>query len=589
MDYRQFDNLAKSLAIAPNRRTLFKGITSGLLGLVGVREVAARSCSNVGAVCREHATCCTNLCSPKDSRSRRYCQCPNGQKACRGACIPLDACCSHDECGALATDCKSGRCDRDLHTCFSIPKADGTRCDDGNACTQTDTCQGGECVGSDEVQCQPLDDCHITGECDPVTGTCSNPDAENGIDCNDGQYCTVGETCLAGRCQGGGLRECVTSGPCWEAYCNAVEGCQERPRGAGASCKDSDLCDGDEICDGEGNCVGGTPTRCGSCGICNSSTGACIPFSDGSSCTGQGDLCYEKFECRGGSCVGVGEKLCPAPDCHTAGTCNPSTGECMFENVDDGTPCAVGNKCVTNATCQSGVCRGVKTTSCPDVEDVCKYAVCDPATGNCITANYPALSTQQKECTACICDGAGNCNIPQDVCLECQTCDDEGNCELLPIGTHCYSDCASVGTCNNLGNCDLRDNDFGCAIGDACNDTYCDETTGQCVSSGENNGKPCNVANSGCGICQNGACQPKACGRCETCNRNTGQCDRQTNDQCCADGSFCPPGTTCCSGIIGGPYQCCESGTYCCESVGLVGRCCANHLACGTAGCGTPA
>jgi hypothetical protein len=50
---------------------------------------------------------------------------------------------------------------------------DGTTCDDSNACTQTDTCQSGICVGSDSVVCAAVP-CHSPSICDPTSGTCSN-------------------------------------------------------------------------------------------------------------------------------------------------------------------------------------------------------------------------------------------------------------------------------------------------------------------------------------------------------------------------------------------------------------------------------
>jgi len=54
---------------------------------------------------------------------------------------------------------------------------DGTKCDDSNACTQTDTCQGGICVGGNPVECQASALCPGTSQesCDPTTGSCTAP------------------------------------------------------------------------------------------------------------------------------------------------------------------------------------------------------------------------------------------------------------------------------------------------------------------------------------------------------------------------------------------------------------------------------
>jgi hypothetical protein len=95
--------------------------------------------------------------------------------------------CTTDSC-APATGC--------VHTNNTNP------CDDGNLCTQTDTCQGGVCVGSDVVTCSPLDQCHVAGTCNPATGFCSHPSAANGTACNDGNPCTVGDACVNGVCNG---------------------------------------------------------------------------------------------------------------------------------------------------------------------------------------------------------------------------------------------------------------------------------------------------------------------------------------------------------------------------------------------------
>ncbi|HCF61930.1 MAG TPA: hypothetical protein DFS52_28525, partial [Myxococcales bacterium] len=84
--------------------------------------------------------------------------------------------------------------------CAGLP--DGTPCDDGNACTETDSCQGGVCVGGNPVVCVPLDQCHQAGVCEPTTGLCSNPVKADGSLCNDADACTVQDACVAGECIG---------------------------------------------------------------------------------------------------------------------------------------------------------------------------------------------------------------------------------------------------------------------------------------------------------------------------------------------------------------------------------------------------
>jgi hypothetical protein len=86
--------------------------------------------------------------------------------------------------------------------CSNPAKTNGTACNDGNACTRTDTCQSGACRGGNPVPCTALDQCHGVGTCDPASGVCSNPVRTGGA-CNDGMACTYEDTCTStGSCAG---------------------------------------------------------------------------------------------------------------------------------------------------------------------------------------------------------------------------------------------------------------------------------------------------------------------------------------------------------------------------------------------------
>ena len=76
---------------------------------------------------------------------------------------------------------------------------------DGDACTQTNTCQAGACVGSNPGHLRRFRSVHVVGTCDALSGACSNPAAPDGTACNDGSSCTPTDTCQAGSCVGGGL------------------------------------------------------------------------------------------------------------------------------------------------------------------------------------------------------------------------------------------------------------------------------------------------------------------------------------------------------------------------------------------------
>ena len=64
--------------------------------------------------------------------------------------------------------------------CATPGVANGTPCDDGNACTQVDSCQGGVCLGASPVIC-PITEpaCQVAASCDPATGFCGSPISAN--------------------------------------------------------------------------------------------------------------------------------------------------------------------------------------------------------------------------------------------------------------------------------------------------------------------------------------------------------------------------------------------------------------------------
>jgi hypothetical protein len=66
-----------------------------------------------------------------------------------------------------------------------LPRPNGSACSDGNACTQTDSCSAGTCVGSNPVACAPANRCHDAGECDSVTGACDYPLEEDPSTCRE--------------------------------------------------------------------------------------------------------------------------------------------------------------------------------------------------------------------------------------------------------------------------------------------------------------------------------------------------------------------------------------------------------------------
>ncbi|MCB9786572.1 MAG: hypothetical protein H6744_07740 [Deltaproteobacteria bacterium] len=116
----------------------------------------------------------------------------NGTLMCKdNACVVNPA--TVVSCPELTNQCKQNVCTPDTGLCVTGDRPDGTECDDGDACTQVDSCDAGECSGLDPVVCDlgPCMDTQCapaTGECSgtPVAMCCGNDVLEAGEDCDDG-------------------------------------------------------------------------------------------------------------------------------------------------------------------------------------------------------------------------------------------------------------------------------------------------------------------------------------------------------------------------------------------------------------------
>jgi hypothetical protein len=96
--------------------------------------------------------------------------------------------------------------------------ADGTSCNDGNACTQLDFCRAGVCGGGSPVVCTSSNPCLTAGECNPVLGICTGQvPVANGTSCNDNNACTLADSCQNGACVPGSAVMCTSSNPCLTA------------------------------------------------------------------------------------------------------------------------------------------------------------------------------------------------------------------------------------------------------------------------------------------------------------------------------------------------------------------------------------
>jgi hypothetical protein len=270
--------------------------------------------------------------------------CDDGDACSIDACAPATSGADAQGCVHTAVVCsgadqchEAGVCDPATGACSSPAKPDGTPCDDGNACTQTDACEAGTCTGGTPVVCSAADQCHAAGVCDPATGVCSRSTRPDGTPCDDGNACTQTDACEAGTCTGG-----------TPVVCSAAD-------------------------------------QCHAAGVCDPASGVCSRSAkpDGTPCD-DGNACTQTDACQAGVCMGGDPVVCETADqCHAAGVCDPASGACSTPTKPDGTTCDDGNACTRRDTCEAGVCLGGHPVVCHAAGQRHAGDVCDPTTGHC--------------------------------------------------------------------------------------------------------------------------------------------------------------------------------------------------------------
>jgi hypothetical protein len=148
--------------------------------------------------------------------------------------------CTIDGCGATA-------CSEPGSSCTGAFMPSGTTCDDEQACTTPDACNGaGGCQGP-AILCNDGNPCTDDG-CDTLTGGCTF--TPNTAPCEDGTRCTTGDTCSGGSCVGGQALQCdpcETCRPLGGCLVGPRDGCRQSRGKAKLSLRDSDVDAKDKI------------------------------------------------------------------------------------------------------------------------------------------------------------------------------------------------------------------------------------------------------------------------------------------------------------------------------------------------------
>ena len=487
---------------------------------------AAGKCAHTGsgsAACDDGDKCTTND------------KCAGGK--CQGAAV-LSLCDDSNSCTTDVCDAQTG--------CSHSNQSDGASCDDGLACSGTDSCKVGACsqhsqacIGcTSDADCASLDDANAcngkvgcaagqcavdvksvvvcdhskdgpcaASQCDAKSGKCAVADLAEGATCSDGDVCSSGDACTKGSCAAS--QGCDDANPCTADGCDA-KGCTHTAT-AGVSCSDDSTCTSGDACDGSGACAGkkalcNDDNPCTDDG-CDPKTG-CTKAANTASCT-LADC--KQGQCAKSVCEPTGKTGCDDNDPCTTDSC--ISNACQFAPAVDGTPCPDGDACTTGEACASGKC-GTKPVDCPDASTACQLEACDAKTGcGMVSAKDGAVCDDGDACvtgescttgkcmgTATVCDDknpctADSCNAADGTCLAAPataTCDDGNPCTS--------SDTCDKGSCGGTAKV--------CDDGDVCTADACDTKTGSCATPAATDGTVCDDK-SACtegDVCTSGKC-----------------------------------------------------------------------------------
>ena len=586
------------------------GICVGLLKCTGVTCTASDACHDIGA-CDPNTGICTD--PPKGEGSI----CDDGNTdttddRCRNAvCVGIIQC-GNTICDTSNSQCVITRCVG--NQCLTTNVADSTPCNDGNTVSFPDTCKSGVCSGTElcaAVVCQSSGVCRVAGVCEPLTGKCSNPAANDGTTCSDGNPNTLDDKCVAGVCIGSDKCQdvtCTASDSCHGVgTCNPSTGlCSDPLLASSTRCDDGDAQTMNDVC-GSGSCSGsvvcGNGRQCDSPGACKAaacSGNNCSPrnIADGTPCN-DNNVLTENDVCKEGVCVGVNPcagTVCKASgQCYLPGTCNPRSGQCDQLAMVDGTTCDDGNAETSNDQCVGGVCNGVlKCTGivCPVSDDCHDQGVCDPRTGLCqdplkasgTTCDDGNPSTVDDRCVNGICTGHILCpstngmkcipSVPQCMIAQCSgdTCTESNRANGISCNDNnpaTFGDTCQDGQCVGVDRCANAN----CQPLTSCHSTgYCESSTGKCTNPLRADGSLCddkNPATTGdkcaAGVCFGvDRCLHKVCTASDSCHF-AGACDPQTglcSDPAVAGGTACDDGNPltendrCVAGVCSGTLNC---------------------------------
>jgi hypothetical protein len=467
-------------------------------------------------------------------------------------------CVIYREC-TVASQCNDGNaCTIDTcqtSTCVHTPNT-GASCDDGNICTLTTTCNSqGFCTNGTLAPCDDGNSCTID-TCDAING-CSHAPVTNGTSCDDGQYCTTGDSCTAGVC-GGAARNCSDGISCTTDSCNeSTDQCVHT--GNNASCSNGQYCDGAEVCNPATGCEAGPPVVCSdgiSCTLdtCNEALDRCDHAPNDGACNDLQycngvETCSLVYGCQAGPPVNCSDGV----SC-TADSCDENIDQCA--HVPNHALCGNGQFCDGAEMCDPVIgCTAGPPIDCGD-GIACTTDTCNEATDQCNHAPNNGLCSNDEFCDGVeICDPVTDCrpgtapNCNDGVSCTTDSCNEATDeCDHVPNDAVCSNGqyCDGSETCDPVRDC-RPGTPVACDDGVSCTTDTCNESTDQCAHAPDNNvcvnsqfcdgTETCDPVND----CQPGTdpCLPLSC------SEVLDQCVTCLIDAQCDNGRFCDGVETC--------------------------------------------
>jgi len=201
------------------------------------------------------------------------CQCEAGFIKDGTACNDEDPCTDGDA-------CKAGECVPGQNQCDCTSDEDCELYEDANLCNGTLYCDIGSmptvCLVDPETIIQCNDDLQLpcmTKECVPETGECAVINTNEGLDCDDGNQCTENDMCIEGECKGENTVVCDDENPCTDDACVFGKGCVFAANSE--PCDDGNICTLADTCS-EGECVPGEQDTCDDLNSCTVDL-QCVP------------------------------------------------------------------------------------------------------------------------------------------------------------------------------------------------------------------------------------------------------------------------------------------------------------------------